>query len=124
MPNPDTFPSTYSPPTNSRLDYFYDRPGTTPGKLNVLADAPPADLVLIDYNCDRSDRVTIKLLTVQEEPEEDCFDGVRKRIESDRGIIRKQGADYLAYCLLELMAIVAGCLVVCFWKRGWFKSTV
>ena len=37
------------------------------------------------------------LLTVQEEPEEDCFHGVRQRIEADRGIIRKQGADYLAY---------------------------
>lgn len=46
------------------------------------------------------------LLTVQEEPEEDCFHGVRKRIEIDRGIIRTQGADYLAYCLLD--AIVDG----------------
>ncbi len=46
------------------------------------------------------------LLTVQEEPEEDCFHGVRQRIEVDRGIIRQQGADYLAYCLLD--AIVDG----------------
>jgi magnesium transporter len=46
------------------------------------------------------------LLTVQEEPKEDCFHGVRQRIEIDRGIIRKQGADYLAYCLLD--AIVDG----------------
>ena len=46
------------------------------------------------------------LLTVQEEPEEDCFHDVRKRIEIDRGIIRTQGADYLAYCLLD--AIVDG----------------
>jgi magnesium transporter len=196
MPNPNSFPSTYTPPSTSRVDYFYDRPGTAPGKLNVRADAPPADLVLIDYNCDRSERIGIKdptiiskylathtvswidvlglgnqatwdalngifnlhpllvedvvnvpqrpkiehyqnqlliiaimvvlnpdgtgfskeqvslvlgknyLLTVQEEPEEDCFHGVRKRIESDRGIIRKQGADYLAYCLLD--AIVDG----------------
>lgn len=196
MPNPDSFPSTYAPPTTSRVDYFYDRPGTTPGKLNVRADAPPADLVLIDYNCDRSERINIKdptiigkylethtvswidvsglgnqatwdalngifnlhpllvedvvnvpqrpkiehyqdqlliiaimvvlnpnrtgfskeqvslvlgknyLLTVQEEPEEDCFHGVRNRIECGRGIIRKQGADYLAYCLLD--AIVDG----------------
>ena len=196
MPNPDSFPSTYAPPTNSRVDYFYDRPGTTPGKLNVRADAPPADLVIIDYNCDRSDRFDIKdptiisqylethtvswidvlglgnqatwdalnsifklhpllvedvvnvpqrpkiedyqdqllivaimvvlnpdrsgfskeqvslvlgknyLLTVQEEPEQDCFHGVRNRIECGRGIIRTQGADYLAYCLLD--AIVDG----------------
>ncbi len=46
------------------------------------------------------------LLTIQEEPEEDCFHGVRQRIEIDRGIIRTQGADYLAYCLLD--AIVDG----------------
>jgi magnesium transporter len=196
MPNPDTFPTTYTSPPTSRLDYFYDRPGTIPGQLNVHADAPPADLVLIDYDRDRSTRVTISdpsaigeylnthtvswidvlgignqatwdalspifnlhqmlvedvvnvpqrpkvehyqdqlliiaimvvlnpdrtgfskeqvslvigknyLLTIQEEPKEDCFHGVRQRIEVDRGIIRKQGADYLAYCLLD--AIVDG----------------
>jgi magnesium transporter len=196
MPNPDTFPTTYTSSPTSRLDYFYDRPGTIPGQLNVHADAPPADLVLIDYDRDRSERVTISdpseireylnthtvswidvlglgnqatwdalssifnlhqmlvedvvnvpqrpkvedyqdqlliiaimvvlnpdrtgfskeqvslvvgknyLLTIQEEPKEDCFHGVRQRIEIDRGIIRKQGADYLAYCLLD--AIVDG----------------
>lgn len=41
------------------------------------------------------------LLTVQEEPEYDCFEGVRMRIEKNKGIIRKQGADYLAYSLLD-----------------------
>jgi magnesium transporter len=41
------------------------------------------------------------LLTVQEEPEYDCFDGVRTRIAKGKGIVRKQGADYLAYCLLD-----------------------
>ena len=46
------------------------------------------------------------LLTVQEEPERDCFDRVRDRIRSDKGIIRKQGADYLAYTLLD--AIIDG----------------
>jgi magnesium transporter len=195
MSNSD-FPTTYQPPETSRLDYFYDRPGTIPGELHLREDAMPADLVLIDYDRDRSTRVaitnpeTIKeylkthtvswidvlglgnmatwntlipifnlhqmlvedvvnvpqrpkvedyqdqlliiaimvvlnpdrtgftkeqvslvlgknyLLTVQEEPEEDCFHGVRKRIEIDRGIIRTQGADYLAYCLLD--AIVDG----------------
>jgi magnesium transporter len=195
MSNSD-FPTTYQPPEISRLDYAYDRPGTIPGHLHLSADAPPAELVLIDYDCDRSTRVTISepekikeylqthtvswidvlglgniatwealspifglhrmlvedvvnvpqrpkteyyqeqlliitimvvlnpnrtgfskeqvslvlgknyLLTIQEEPEEDCFHGVRQRIELDRGIIRKQGADYLAYCLLD--AIVDG----------------
>jgi magnesium transporter len=196
MPNSDAFPSTYRAPETSRLGYFYDRPGTTPGQLNISADAPPADLVLIDYERDRSTCITITdpaiiteylkthtvswidvlglgnaatwaalspifnlhrllvedvvnvpqrpkiehyqdqllivaimvvlnpdgtgftkeqvslvlgknyLLTIQEEPEEDCFHGVRQRIEIDRGIIRTQGADYLAYCLLD--AIVDG----------------
>lgn len=196
MSNPNSFPTTYRQSETSRLGYFYDRPGTTPGQLNIQDDAQPADLVLIDYDRDRSERISIEnpelihkylkthtvswidvlglgnmdtwealipifnlhplliedvvnvpqrpkiehyedqlliisimvvlnsertgftkeqvslvlgknyLLTVQEEPEEDCFHGVRQRIEVDRGIIRKQGADYLAYCLLD--AIVDG----------------
>jgi magnesium transporter len=196
MQNLDAFPSTYRSPSTSKLGYFYDRPGTTPGQLHIRPDAPAAELVLIDYDRDRSTRITVTdpeaiheylethtvswidvlglgnaatwaalspifnlhrllvedvvnvpqrpkiehyqdqlliiaimvvlnpertgfnkeqvslvlgrnyLLTVQEEPEEDCFHGVRKRIEIDRGIIRAQGADYLAYCLLD--AIVDG----------------
>ena len=46
------------------------------------------------------------LLTVQEEPEYDCFDLVRSRIESGKGNIRKHGADFLAYALLD--AIIDG----------------
>jgi magnesium transporter len=46
------------------------------------------------------------LLTVQEEPEHDCFDPVRNRIRSDKGSIRSRGADYLAYALLD--AIIDG----------------
>lgn len=41
------------------------------------------------------------LLTVQEEPKRDCFQPVRDRIRSGKGSIRKQGADYLAYTLLD-----------------------
>lgn len=41
------------------------------------------------------------LLTVQEEPERDCFGPVRDRIRTNKGIIRKSGADYLAYTLLD-----------------------
>jgi magnesium transporter len=190
------FPTTYRSPETSRLGYFYDRPGTMPGQLHFSEDAPPAELVSIDYDRDNFSRTIIKdpeaineylkthtvswidvlglgnnatwealgsifnlhqmliedvvnvpqrpkvedyqdqlliiatmvilnperngfnkeqvslvlgknyLLTVQEEPEQDCFHGVRKRIEFDRGIVRKQGADYLAYCLLD--AIVDG----------------
>ncbi|MBW4674968.1 MAG: magnesium/cobalt transporter CorA [Desmonostoc geniculatum HA4340-LM1] len=46
------------------------------------------------------------LLTVQEEPEHDCFEPVRSRIEKGKGIIRCQKADYLAYALLD--AIIDG----------------
>ena len=46
------------------------------------------------------------VLTVQEEPEHDCFDGVRNRIDKSKGIIRRQGSDYLAYALLD--AIIDG----------------
>jgi magnesium transporter len=46
------------------------------------------------------------LLTVQEEPEHDCFDQVRHRIRSNKGTIRQRGADYLAYALLD--AIIDG----------------
>ncbi|MBD2543778.1 MULTISPECIES: magnesium/cobalt transporter CorA [Planktothricoides] len=46
------------------------------------------------------------LLTVQEEPEHDCFGLVRSRIRSGKGMIRKHGADFLAYALLD--AIIDG----------------
>jgi magnesium transporter len=46
------------------------------------------------------------LLTVQEEPEIDNFDQVRKRIRQNQGVIRSQGADYLAYALWD--AIIDG----------------
>lgn len=41
------------------------------------------------------------LLTVQEEPDRDCFQPVRDRIRHDKGSIRKRGPDYLAYTLLD-----------------------
>ncbi|MDX2096806.1 MAG: magnesium/cobalt transporter CorA, partial [Leptolyngbyaceae cyanobacterium bins.59] len=41
------------------------------------------------------------LLTVQEEPEYDCFGPVRERIRTGKGLIRKHGADYLAYTLID-----------------------
>ncbi len=46
------------------------------------------------------------LLTVQEEPEHDCFDPVRFRIRFDKGNIRRRQADYLAYALLD--AVIDG----------------
>jgi magnesium transporter len=41
------------------------------------------------------------LLTVQEEPERDCFGPVRDRIRTNKGSVRKSGSDYLAYALLD-----------------------
>lgn len=41
------------------------------------------------------------ILTVQEEPEHDTFNPVRERVRTGKGTIRKQGADYLAYALLD-----------------------
>ena len=46
------------------------------------------------------------LLTVQEEPEHDCFEQVRMRIRQNKGVLRKQKADYLAYTLID--AIIDG----------------
>lgn len=46
------------------------------------------------------------VLTVHEESENDCFDALRDRIRRHKGPIRCQGADYLAYCLLD--AIING----------------
>ncbi len=46
------------------------------------------------------------LLTVQENPEHDCFGLVRARIRSGKGMIRNKGVDFLAYALLD--AIIDG----------------
>jgi magnesium transporter len=46
------------------------------------------------------------VLTVQEEPERDCFEPIRERLKHDRGIIRKEKADYLTYALWD--AIIDG----------------
>lgn len=46
------------------------------------------------------------LLTVQEEPLYDCLQFVRERIQTSRSLIRKAGADYLLYTLMD--AIIDG----------------
>ena len=46
------------------------------------------------------------VLTIQEEPERDCFEPIRDRLKRSRGIIRSQGADYLVYALWD--AIIDG----------------
>ncbi|MBE9188653.1 magnesium/cobalt transporter CorA [Microcoleus sp. LEGE 07076] len=176
---------------DSYVDYFYDDPGALPGTLDLEPDAPPPEIVLIDYcetaairsklanprdaaiyldtasvswvdmlglgnketwrqmakvfnlhemaqedvvnvpqrpkvvdyeehlliiswmviikpNSDNFHKEQVSLilgkhylLTVQEEPDYDCFDPVRDRIRKGQGSIRKHGADYLAYTLLD-----------------------
>jgi magnesium transporter len=184
------FPTTHQS-HSSRLDYFYHRPGTHPGKLNLRENLPASDIIVIDYNSSRLEQVGILeieaiadylianniswidvlglgnlsmwssltkifnfhpllvedivnvpqrpkveqheqhlliitwmvilkperqtfvreqvsfvlgdgyLLSVQEEPEDDCFHGVRDRLENPKSTIRQQKADYLLYCLLD-----------------------
>lgn len=43
------------------------------------------------------------VLTIQETAEPDCFQVLRERIREARGRIRGQGADYLAYALLDVI---------------------
>jgi magnesium transporter len=43
------------------------------------------------------------LLTIQEEPEWDCFNPIRTRIQQNKGMIRERGADYLAYALWDTL---------------------
>lgn len=42
------------------------------------------------------------VISLEEEPE-DLFEPIRERIRSSTGIIRKSGADYLAYSLLDIL---------------------
>lgn len=43
------------------------------------------------------------LITIEEDPATDTFSSVHERLEAGRGIIRSQAADYLCYCLLDLV---------------------
>ena len=175
------------------VDFFYEQLSSSPGSLNIEADAPAPEIVLIDYNEVKSTRKSVAvpeecipyldtesvswidvqglgsedilqrlgrvfklhpllledivnvpqrpkveeydsqlliiarmvipkdkgagffgeqvsfvlgkhyLLTVQEEPEHDCFESVRVRIRTNKGLIRKHGVDYLVYTLLDAL---------------------
>lgn len=49
---PKRFPNSQSEiePEEDLFDYFYDQQGTIPGTLNIEKDAPPPEIILIDYN--------------------------------------------------------------------------
>jgi len=36
--------------TKPDVDFVYEQPGSLPGTLNIEADAPPPEIVLIDYD--------------------------------------------------------------------------
>jgi len=179
--------------TKSDVDFFYEQSGSLPGSLNIEADAPAPEIVLIEYDdtdftrklvatpeeCipyletesvswvdvqglgnenilqrlgqvfklhpltledlvnipqrpkiedydsqlviiarmvmpkEKADGFYSKqisfvlgkhyLLTLQEDPEHDYFKSIRMRISRSKGIIRKQGVDYLVYTLLDTL---------------------
>jgi len=179
--------------TKSDVDFFYEQSGSLPGSLNIEADAPAPEIMLIEYDETDSihklvatpeecipyletesvswvdvqglgnenilqrlgqvfklhpltleDLVNIPqrpkiedydsqlviiarmvmpkekadgfyskqisfvlgkhyLLTLQEDPEHDYFKSIRMRISRSKGIIRKQGVDYLVYTLLDTL---------------------
>ncbi len=88
-------------PQRPKIEYYGDQ-------LLIIAR-----MVMVDENADDTDtaRFTSEqlsfvlgknyLLTVQEELQKDCLDPVRNRIRSGHGLIRSEGADYLAYALLD-----------------------
>lgn len=43
----------------SYIDYFYDEPGSIPGELDLEENAPPPDIILIDYNETTATRLKI-----------------------------------------------------------------
>ncbi|HEY9750311.1 MAG TPA: magnesium/cobalt transporter CorA [Allocoleopsis sp.] len=57
--------STTSAETASRVDYFYDEPGSMPGTLKIELDASPSVIVLIDYSDSKATKVQL-------EAPEDC----------------------------------------------------
>ena len=51
------------------------------------------------------------VLSFQERDDGDVFDPVRERIEKSKGKIRRQGADYLAYALMDML-VDTHCLIL------------
>ncbi|MGB5963603.1 MAG: magnesium/cobalt transporter CorA [Coleofasciculaceae cyanobacterium] len=47
------------PEEEDLFDYYYDQQGSSPGTLNIEEDAPPPEIILIDYN--EAKRVRLKL---------------------------------------------------------------
>lgn len=68
-------------------------------------------LKMITYNADTNDIdieqisfiVGDRFLVSFQERHEDCFNIIRQRIRENKGIIRKMGADYLAYSLIDMI---------------------
>lgn len=89
-------------PQRPKIEYYADQVVIITRMLKIEADTDecPDDL------CFSSEQISLVLghnylLTVQEEVNDDCLDPVRHRIRLGQGNIRQQGADYLAYSLLD-----------------------
>jgi magnesium transporter len=54
------------PDEEDLFDYYYDQQGSMPGTLNIEQDAPPTEIILIDYNA--AERIRLPL-----EKPEDCL---------------------------------------------------
>ena len=64
-----------------------------------------ANMFLVENQQIEQEQITLliydRLLITYQEKSGDIFDGVRKRISTSSGFIRKRGADYLGYALLD-----------------------
>jgi magnesium transporter len=63
-------------------------------------------LYLDDKDVVQAEQISIILgpnfiVSFQEDSQKDVFDNIRQRIRTGKGRIRKMGADYLAYCLID-----------------------
>ena len=58
-PSPITADSPEEEEEDFNFDYFYDEPGTLPGTLDLKADDPAPEIVLIDYNLTKATRVKL-----------------------------------------------------------------
>ncbi len=87
-------------PQRPKVEYYSDQVLIL---TRMVMMAPKADNSPPSFTSEQISFVLGKnyLLTVQEEPNQDCLDPVRNRIRQGLGRIRQEGADYLAYALLD-----------------------
>ncbi len=87
-------------PQRPKIEYYDDQVLIITRMVMMVPNSHPHDP---DFTSEQLSFVLGKnyLLTVQEELNQDCLDPVRDRIRQNVGRIRSEGADYLAYALLD-----------------------